>query len=96
VHTWYHRYFGGPPVRAFSCVHDAVATWPETATCVALRACEHGIEVCAPFELHDLLDGIWQRNPARVSIERSCERLARHRVAQRWPTVTVVPPTDEP
>ena len=28
VHTWYHHYFGGAPVEPFSCVHDAIATWP--------------------------------------------------------------------
>jgi hypothetical protein len=37
VHTWFHEYFGGSPVPPFGCVHDAVATWPETATCVAIR-----------------------------------------------------------
>ena len=37
VHTWYHGHFGGPPVPPFTRVHDAVATWPETATCVAIR-----------------------------------------------------------
>lgn len=37
VHTWYHQYFGGAPVAPFSSVHDAIATWPETATCVAVR-----------------------------------------------------------
>jgi len=37
VHTWFHTYFGGPPVPPFASVHDAVATWPETATCVAIR-----------------------------------------------------------
>ena len=37
VHTWYHEYFGGVPVQPFASVHEAVATWPETATCVAVR-----------------------------------------------------------
>lgn len=92
VHTWYHEYFGGRPVAAFTRVHDAVATWPETATCVALRHTRHGVEVCAPHGLDDLLDGVWRRNPVRVDVERSRARLARHRVAERWPTVTVVPP----
>src|SRR5215469_5879969 len=37
VHTWYHHHFGGHPVESFSSVHDAIATWPETATCVGVR-----------------------------------------------------------
>jgi len=92
VHTWYHEYFGGPPVEAFGSVHDAVATWPETATCVAVRLAEtrSDIEVCAPHGLGDLLGGVWRRNPVRVTPAVSAARLARHRA--RWPRVTIVPP----
>jgi hypothetical protein len=103
VHTWYHRYFGGAPVAPFSSVHDAVATWPETATCVAVRTAgvrkttadeitADGIEVCAPFGLDDLLGGVWRRNPVRVTQAVSMARLQRQRVNARWPGVTVVPP----
>jgi hypothetical protein len=89
VHTWYQRYFGGPPVPAFGCVHDAVATWPETATCVAIREAPGGMEICAPHGLADLMNQTWRQNPARVSAEVSRARLARHR--ERWPDVTVAP-----
>jgi uncharacterized protein len=92
VHTWYHDYFGGPAVEEFSCVHDAIATWPETATCVGVRHGPGGIEVCAPHGLADLLGGVWRVNPVRVTPEISRARLARQRVAARWPGVTVVPP----
>jgi uncharacterized protein len=92
VHTWYHHYFGGPPVPAFRRVHDAIATWPETATCVGVRATDDALTVCAPYGLDDLLDGIWRRNPTRVTLATSQARLARHRVAHRWPAVTVIPP----
>lgn len=96
VHTWYHRYFGGAPVEAFACVHDAVATWPEIATCVAVRDAPGGIEVCAPHGLADLLTGVWRRNPTRVAIGRSQARLTRHRPAERWPSVTVIAPARTP
>ncbi|HET9898754.1 MAG TPA: nucleotidyltransferase family protein [Streptosporangiaceae bacterium] len=89
VHTWFAEYFGGPDVPAFTCVHDAVATWPETATCVAIRATPAGLDVCSPHGLADLLDGIWRRNPIRVSPEISATRLARQRA--KWPDVTVIP-----
>jgi hypothetical protein len=92
VHTWYHRYFGGPPIPALRSVHDAVATWPETATCVAVRLSADRIDVCAPHGLDDLLHGVWRRNPARVTVQQSRERLTRHRIHQRWPSTTIVAP----
>lgn len=94
VHTWYHDYFGGEPVEPFTSVHDAIATWPETATCVGVRRAEadSGLEICAPYGLADLLDGVWRVNPVRVTAEVSQQRLARQRVSARWPPVTVLPP----
>ena len=102
VHTWFHEYFGGPPVPPFASVHEAVATWPETATCVAVRRApgdpapggpdSGALEVCAPHGLADLLGRTWRRNPVRVSLATSRERLARQRVAARWPGVTIIPP----
>ena len=91
VHTWYHEFFGGPRIDPFARVHDAVATWPETATCVAVRLLANNIEVCAPHGLADLLGGVWRVNPVRVTPEVSMARLARQRVRVRWPCVTVVP-----
>ncbi|MET7831258.1 nucleotidyltransferase family protein [Micromonospora sediminicola] len=65
-------------------VADAVATWPEYATAVAVRLDAHDqITVCAPHGLDDLLDGVWRRNPARVSAEISRRRLSRHRPTER-------------
>jgi hypothetical protein len=92
VHTWFHAYFGGPPVPPFASVHDAVATWPETATCVAIRRVPGQLEVCAPHGLADLLGRTWRRNPVRVSLATSRERLAR--AASRWPRVTIIPPDE--
>lgn len=92
VHTWYPEYFG-EPVAPLESVADAVGTWPETATSVAVRlAGTGGIAVCAPLGLADLLDGVWRRNPRRISLERSRQRLARHRPDHRWPGVRVVAP----
>jgi len=93
VHTWYSQKFGGNPVAPFAGIRDAVATWPETATAVAVRLTDHeAIEICAPLGLDDLLNGVWRRNPRRVSTAQSLARLARHAPAVRWPRVTVVPP----
>jgi hypothetical protein len=93
VHTWYAEEFGGGPVAPLGSVAEGVATWPETATAVVVRLdAAGGIDVCAPLGLSDLLDGVWRRNPARVSLAVSRERLARHRPAERWPGIRVVPP----
>lgn len=94
VHTWYAGWFGGGPVEPLRSIADAVATWPETATAVAVRLGPAGdLRICAPLGLADLLAGVWRRNAARVSLSASRERLARHRPAIRWPGVRVVEPT---
>jgi len=97
VHTWYNAKFGGEPVAPLRSIADAVATWPETATTVAIRLEPDGagdeIEICAPFGLSDLLGGVWRRNPRRVSLDVSRARLARHQPARRWPGVRVIPPS---
>lgn len=93
VHTWYAGKFGGDPVEPLTSIADAIGTWPETATAVAVRlGSDDTIEICAPLGLADLLGGVWRRNPRRVSLERSLARLARHRPEQRWPAVKVIPP----
>lgn len=33
VHIWYAEHFHAPAVPPLASVHEAVATWPETATC---------------------------------------------------------------
>lgn len=93
VHTWYASKFGGDPIAPYRSVAEAVATWPEYATAVAVRLRPTGeLEVCAPYGLADLLGGVWRHNPARVGVTLSRQRLARHRPAQRWPGVTVIEP----
>jgi hypothetical protein len=94
VHTWYPGRFGGDPVEPLASVADAVGTWPETATAVAVRLrADGGIDVCAPLGLADLLTGVWRRNPRRISVEQSLARLERHRPRARWPGVTVITPS---
>ncbi len=95
VHTWYADRFGGGPVEPFSSIHDALGTWPETATAVAVRLDAFDtLEICAPLGLTDLLEGVWRRNPRRVSLARSLERLERHSPGTRWPGVTVIRPEE--
>ena len=91
VHLWYQRRFGVSLPRLGSAA-DGVATWPETATAVAVRLCaDDAVEVLAPCGLADLLGGVCRRNPRWVTVEEYRRRLLRKRVAQRWPKVVIEP-----
>jgi hypothetical protein len=91
VHTWYPRRFG-LAVEPLASAADGVATWPETATAVALRLHHDGaLEVTAPWGLYDLLRGVCRRNPTRVSLDEYHRRLAAKQVATRWPRVRIIP-----
>ena len=93
VHTWYPHRFGGDPVKFLTGISDAVGTWPETATAVAVRLINtDALQVCAPYGIDDLLNGVWRRNPRRISVAQSRARLVRHDPATRWPGVKVVFP----
>lgn len=90
VHLWYAQRFGFD-VAPFGSVTEAIATWPEYATCVAVKLNDNGtLEICAPHGLDDLLDGVWQRNPTRVTEAQYATRLARKDPATRWPDVRVI------
>jgi len=89
VHLWYEQRFGYA-VAPLASVTDGVGTWPETATAVAIAATPSGgIEIVAPLGLHDLLAGVYRRNPRRVSTDEYQRRIARLQPARRWPAVTV-------
>jgi Nucleotidyltransferase/WYL domain len=89
VHTWYERRFGHP-VEPLTSLEDAVSTWPEFCTSVAVRLGADGdLDVIAPLGLEDLF-GLWlRRNPRRVSPEIFNQRLASKRIEERWPGVTI-------
>jgi hypothetical protein len=90
VHRWYPRVFGFE-VEPLASTADGVATWPETATAVAVRL-EPGEQllVVAPWGLADLLGIVCRRNPRRVTVEEYRRRVAAKRIAERWPGVTIV------
>jgi uncharacterized protein len=90
VHTWYERVFGHP-VEPLTSVADAVGTWPETCTSVAVRLRrDGGLDVIAPCGLSDLFGRVLRRNRRRVTVERFRARLAEKRPDLAWPGVTVV------
>jgi hypothetical protein len=90
VHLWYEGRFGSAvdPLRSAA---DGVATWPETATAVAVQLRDGGdLAIVAPCGLTDLLTGVWRRNPRRVTVEEYRRRLRAKRVPERWPRVRVI------
>ncbi|MGH7912334.1 MAG: nucleotidyltransferase family protein [Candidatus Dormibacteraceae bacterium] len=93
VHLWYAAKFEGTRYLPATSIEDAIARWPETATSVVVRLDDLGrLEILAPCGLADLLGGVWRRNPAQVSVERSRVRLQSQRVHERWPWVRVIAP----
>jgi uncharacterized protein len=90
VHTWYQRRFG-VAVDPLASSAEGVATWPETATAVAVRLHADGhLSVTTCCGLDDLLGGVCRRNPRRVTLATYRRRLAAKRVAERWPNVLVL------
>jgi uncharacterized protein len=90
VHLWYEDVFGFP-VPPFHSSEEAVSTWPETATSVAVRLLTNDeLYVVAPCGLDDLFGMVLRRNPRRVSREMFRQRLQAKGIKQKWPRVKVI------
>ena len=90
VHLWFSKVFGYS-VEPLASIEDAVATWPETATAVAVRLSHADrLEVLAPCGLGDLLGMVLRRNPWRISYELFLKRLKSKRIVEKWPRVRVI------
>lgn len=90
VHLWYADQFGKivPPLSSAA---EAIATWPETATCTAVRLLpDDSLQVVAPFGLDDLFQMVLRRNPARVTQAQFQQRLCDKEIRQKWPRVQVI------
>jgi hypothetical protein len=96
VHLWYPAKFG-TTVEPLTSSADAVGTWPETATSIAVRLHpDDRLEVVAPLGVDDLYALILRRNPRRVTEEQFEKRLQEKRITERWPQVTVQRPEERP
>ena len=90
VHLWFHKKFGYrvPPVN---CIEEAVATWPETCTAVAVtKVHEEGYRVYAPCGLEDLFGMVIRRNPARVDVQTYNARIANKQYDKCWKPVRII------
>ena len=94
VHRWL-RIEGREP-EPFGSLHEAVGSWPETATCVGVWLDESDrFHVVAPLGLRDLFGQVVRWNPRRVGAAVFRERVARKRFAELWPGVRVVWPGED-
>ncbi len=92
VHLWFEEIFGYP-VEPLGSLEEAVASWPETATSIAVTLTAEGeLHVIAPLGLTDLFGMVVRRNPRRVSIDTYRKRTTEKQYTERWPQVRVVPP----
>jgi hypothetical protein len=90
VHLWYEEVFGFS-VPALHSSEEAVGTWPETATSVAVRLLSNDqIHIVAPCGLTDLFTMMLRRNPCRVTREQFIQRLHSKQIVRKWPYVQVI------
>lgn len=91
VHLWYGPRFGRqvPPLRSSA---DAVATFPDVASCVGVRLCDDGgLLVVAPYGLDDLLGCVCRHNPVRATAQIYERRVVEKGWRERWPRLRVLP-----
>lgn len=89
VHLWFEAHFGHA-VAPLPSLHDAVATWPEYTTAVAVTMDGHGrLALLAPHGVDDLLQMRVRHNPLRASRATYLQRTAQKRYTERWPRVQV-------
>lgn len=90
VHLWYEEAFGFS-VPALHSSEEAVGTWPETATSVAVRLLSTDqIHIVAPCDLSDLFNMVLRRNPCRVTQEQFVQRMYSKHILRQWPRVQVI------
>lgn len=88
VHLWYPAKFG-VPLAPYASTAQAIATYPTTATATGVRVRAGRFEVCAPFGLNDLFEGIVRPNQVLVTEAAYRAKVARWR--SLWPGLHVLP-----
>lgn len=98
VHLWFHKKFGYrvPPVDG---IVEAVATWPETCTAVAVtktKGLGEEFRVYAPCGLEDLFEMVIRRNPERIDVRTYNARILTKRYDRCWKSVKIIHENGEP
>lgn len=95
VHLWYPDRFG-LEVAPFRSAEEAVATFPETASSVAVRLLrDDDLLVVAPHGLDDLFACVCRHNPTRVPPSLYRQRVAERGWRERWPRMRYVEAGDD-
>ena len=90
VHTWY-TLENGQPILPYSSLYDALATWPETATAIAVRLLDNDeLEIITPFGLKDLFELKLRWNDRLVSHDVFMQRVRSKRFLQRWSQLQLI------
>ena len=93
VHLWFHKVFGYK-VDPIISIEDAVSTWPETCTCVAVTLSPSDtLKVIAPYGLEDLFNMVIRRNPKRVDVKTYNERIQKKQYRKIWSSVQIIQET---
>ncbi|MGQ5524327.1 nucleotidyltransferase family protein [Chitinimonas sp. PSY-7] len=87
VHTWFRD--NDPAISPFTSLTQAIASWPETATAVAVRLdADNQLHVIAPYGLTDLF-GLWIRPNPGCNLATFHKRVVEKQYAAHWPLVKV-------
>lgn len=90
VHHWYVTE-QGEKISPYLSLIDALSTWPETATAIAVRLNnQNRLEIIAPFGLDDLFELKLCWNPKLVSKQLFLDRIQQKNWLQRWPRLKII------
>lgn len=87
VHLWYKDYYGYE-LPAYSCLEDAINSWPTTATSIGVKTCDNKFVVYAPYGLNDLFGQIIRANKTQITKEtyiNKCEKWV-----AKWKTLKII------
>jgi hypothetical protein len=88
VHLWYESRFGRA-IAPYGSTRDAIDCWPTTATAVAIRTLEDGLDLYAPFGVDDLLAMTVRPNRRQITRDVYLAKVRRWQAC--WPALTIVP-----
>ncbi len=90
IHQW-QSVDAGRAISPYSSLAAALASWPETATAVAIRLTESGaLEFVAPFGLTDLFGLKLRANPGASNPAAFNERCQEKQWLRQWPKLRVL------
>ncbi|MBC3882169.1 nucleotidyltransferase family protein [Undibacterium sp. LX40W] len=89
VHWWLSKQ-NGLAMPPFTSLEDGIASWPETATCVAVSLDHAGnVTIISPLGLADLFDMHVRFNLRCASVDAYRQRIVSKRFDQIWPRLKI-------